>query len=111
MTIIMENPPDGLPRETNLKQDEVTSILWKLKPTKKGDQIDSTCSLARCKKEITEEHHGIILEDNQTDLIAYFHIECFRSILQKECLNNNKNITSTDVGEERNKGKSSSKRR
>jgi hypothetical protein len=108
MTIIMENPPDGLPRETNIKRDEVTSILWKLKPTKKGELIDNICSLTRCKKEITVEDHGILLEDDQTDLVAYFHVECFRSILQKECLNSQKKMTSTDVREERgNKSKTS----
>ena len=107
MTIYIEDPPDGLPTEANIKQDEKTSILWKIRPTKKGDTMDNRCSLTRCKKEITEDQHGIVLEDDQTDLVAYFHVECFRSILQKESLNNRKKITSTDVREEGRKGKGS----
>jgi hypothetical protein len=105
MTIIIDNPPDGLPRETNLKIDEATSILWKVKPKKRGEEIDNICSFARCKKEILKEDDGILLEDMQTDLIAYFHIDCFRSLLQKESLNTDKKITDIDVREEERKRK------
>ena len=79
----MKLSPEELPWSYYIKQDKLTNILWQ--PYKKNpEDLDWRCALSTCKKPMDPKKTPVILEDDQTGLIALFHVECFKSILKPD---------------------------
>lgn len=59
----------------NMNEVDTTRIVWQYD----GAGLNNFCSLNSCKKPI-EHHDGIWIREEKTNLIAFFHKDCFKRL-------------------------------